>query len=74
MGTQKLTVCTGALVKFPRANMEMMQVDSGGRPHISICMMILDLPRELKTRVFMELLSCMESHTNGTEVVRGRRL
>ena len=73
MDTLELAVCTGARVKIPGANMEVMQVDSGGRPHISICMMILDLPRELKTRVFMELLSCMESCTNGTEVVRGRR-
>ena len=73
VGTRKLTVCTGALVKFPRANMEMMQVDSSGRPHISVCMMILGLPRKLKTRGFMKLLSCTKSGTNGTEVVRGRR-
>ena len=71
--TRELVVLTGACVKLPGANMEVMQVDSGGRPHISICMMILDLPRELKTRVFMELLSCTEACTNGTEVVKGRR-
>ena len=73
VGIWKLAVCTGALVKFPGANMEVMQVDSGGRPHISICMMILGLPRKLKTRVFVKLLSCTESGTNGTEVVRGCR-
>ena len=71
--TRAVAVLTGALVKLPGANMEVMQVDSGGRPYISICMMILDSPRELKTRVFMELLSCTESGTKGTEVVRGRR-
>ena len=71
--TGELAVLTGALVKLPGANMEVMQVDSGGRPHISICMVILDWPRELKTRVFMELLRCTESCTNGTEVVKGRR-
>ena len=74
MGIQKLAMCTGALVKFPRANMEVMQVDSCGRPHISICMMILGSPRKLKMRVFMKLLSCTESGTNGTEIMRGRRL
>ena len=57
MGTLELAVCTGALVKFPGANMEVMQVDSGGRPHIGICMMILDSPRKSKKRVFMDLLS-----------------
>ena len=71
--TLALAVLTGALVKLPGANMEVMQVDSGGRPHIGICMVILDWPRELKTRVFMELLRCTESGTKGTEVVRGRR-
>ena len=73
VGTLELAVFTGALVKFPGANMKVMQVDSGGRPHISICMMILGSTRKLKTRVFMKLLSCTESGTNGTEVVRGRR-
>ena len=72
--TRELAVLTGACVKLPGANMEVMQIDSSGRPHISICMMMLDWPRELKTRVFMELLRCTESCTNGTEVVRGRRL
>ena len=73
VGTWKLAVCTGALVKFPGAKMEVMQVDSSGRPHIGICMMILGSPRKLKTRVLVKLLSCTESGTNGTEVVRGRR-
>ena len=71
--TRALAVLTGALVKLPGAKMEVMQVDSCGRPHISICMVIMDWPRELKTRVFMELLRCTESGTKGTEVVRGRR-
>ena len=71
--TRELAVLTGALVKLPGAKTEVMQVDSGGRPHIRICMVIMDWPRELKTRVFMELLSCTESGTKGTEVVRGRR-
>ena len=71
--TQAVAVLTGALVKLPGANMQVMQVDSGGRPHIGICMVIMDWPRELKTRVFMELLRCTESGTKGTEVVRGRR-
>ena len=72
--TRAGAVLTGALVKLPGANMEVMQGDRGCRPHISICMVILDWPRELKTRVFMELLRCTESGTKGTEVVRGRRL
>ena len=71
--TRAVAVLTGALVKLPGANMEVMQVDSGGRPHISVCMVIMGWPRELKTRVFMELLRCTESGTKGTEVVRGRR-
>ena len=71
--TRALAVCTGAFVKLPRANMEVMQVDSGSRPHIGICMVKLDWSRELKTGVFMELLRCTESGTKGTEVVRGRR-
>ena len=71
--TRELAVLTGAFVKLPGANMEVVQVDSGGRPHIGICMVIMDWPRELKMRVFMELLRCMESCTNGTEVVKGRR-
>ena len=70
---RELAVFTGARVKLPGANMEVMQVDSGGRPHISVCMVIMGWPRELKTRVFMELLSCTESGTKGTEVVRGSR-
>ena len=71
--TRAVAVLTGALVKLPGANMEVMQVDSGGRPHISVCMVIMGWPRKLKTRVFMELLRCTESGTKGTEVVRGRR-
>ena len=73
VNTRAVAVLTGALVKLPGTNMEVMQVDSGGGPHISICMVIMGWSRELKTRVFMELLRCTESGTKGTEVVRGRR-
>ena len=71
--TRAVAVLTGALVKLPGANMEVMHVDSGSRPHISICMVKMDWSRELKTRVFMELLRRTESGTKGTKVVRSRR-
>ena len=73
VGSRKLAVCTRTLVKFPSTNTDMMPINSGCRPHISMGMMPLGRSRELKMRVFMKLLSCTKSGTDGTEIVADHR-